>query len=279
MISTLVLTKNEEKDLPDCLRSLQWCDDIHVLDSYSTDKTVEVARRYGAMVSFRAFDGYAAQNNYALKNLPFKYAWLLILDADERLPEPTYIALINIVKTCPGAVAAVRLMRRDYLFGTWLKRSAMSPFNIRLMRIGRMKLEREINPVWVADGEVLNVQFHFDHFPFSKGLSHWVARHNSYSTMEAERALEEREKGIPFSLREAIFNQNINIRRYHQKGIFYKMPGRPMIKWCYQVFWRRSFLDGSAGLVYATLQAFYEFLIVQKEREIRESRNQRGPAR
>ena len=83
MISVLILTHNEEQDLPGCLDSVAWCDDIHVLDSESMDRTAEIARQRGATVTTRRFDNYAAQRNAGMR-LPFRHAWVLVLDADER---------------------------------------------------------------------------------------------------------------------------------------------------------------------------------------------------
>src|SRR5207249_1775242 len=85
MISVLILTLNEEENLPRCLESLSWSDDIHVLDSFSTDRTVQIARAAGARVEQRAFDNWAAHQNWALKNIPFKHPWVYYSDADERV--------------------------------------------------------------------------------------------------------------------------------------------------------------------------------------------------
>lgn len=275
MISALIITRNEEQDLPGCLQSLAWCDDVHVFDSFSTDRTAEIARQCGAQVTTREFDGYASQRNAALHGLPFKHAWVLSLDADERLPEAAMHEFLRFVQTVPPAVAAARLRRRDFLFGRWLKHAQISPFYVRLVRPERVRYEREVNEVLRVDGEIAELTQPFDHFPFSKGLAHWVDKHNRYSTMEARRALEERRTGAAFSWRKAVFGRDFNERRYHQKGLLFRMPGRPIIKWFYMVIWRRAFLDGRAGMAYVSLQVFYEFLTVQKERELRmQNRNQ-----
>lgn len=276
MISALILTHNEAQDLPRCLDSVAWCDDVHVFDSCSTDATGDIARARGAKVTTRKFDNYAAQRNAALHGLPFKHPWVLTLDADERLPEAARNEILDFVQTAAPAVVAARLRRRDFLFGRWLKHAQISPFYIRLVRPERVRYEREINEVLHAEGDIAELAQPFDHFPFSKGLGYWVDKHNRYSTMEARRALEERRTGEAFSWRKAVFGRDFNERRYHQKGLFFKLPGRPIIKWCYMVIWRRAFLDGRAGLTYAALQTFYEFLIVQKERELeRQARSQR----
>ena len=85
-VSVLVLTLNEEVNLPGCLESLTWSDDIVVFDSLSTDRTVEIARSVGARVVQRKFDNYAAQRNAALTEVEYRYPWVLMVDADERWP-------------------------------------------------------------------------------------------------------------------------------------------------------------------------------------------------
>ena len=87
MISVLILTRNEQNDLPGCLSSVSWSDDIHVFDSRSTDATVEIAKAAGAHIHTRTFDDYATHRNAALATIPFKYPWVFLPDADER-PTP-----------------------------------------------------------------------------------------------------------------------------------------------------------------------------------------------
>lgn len=266
MISVLILTRNEEQDLPGCLASVAWSDDIHVFDSESTDRTAEIARAHGAHVTTRAFDGYARQRNAALK-LPFRYPWLLVLDADER-PTPELSAeLQQVVRTASSEISAYRLRRRDFLWGTWLRHAQLTPFYVRLLRPERVHYTRDINEVVEVEGPIGELTAPLDHLAFSKGLSHWVAKHNSYSTKEAE-LLASGDAVRAASLRQAFLASNFHERRVAQKAIFYKLPGRPLIKWMYMVFVRRAILDGYAGLTYATLQAFYEYLIEAKRTEI-----------
>jgi glycosyltransferase involved in cell wall biosynthesis len=273
MISILILTKNEEKDLPGCLASVtSWCNDIHVFDSFSSDETTELATSMGAHVTQRKFDGYSSQRNAALSGLKFKYDWILILDADERVPESLVNELYDKVKIAPIDVNGFRIRRRDFLNQTWLKYSQISPFYIRLIRKNKAHYHREINEVIEVDGKVEDINGYFDHYPFSKGFRHWLDKHNTYSTMEAQRWIEEHEGKIEFSITKAIFANDFSEKRYHQKGLFYKLPGRPIIKWLYMVVWRRAFLDGSAGITYATLQSIYEYFIVLKTRELLNAR-------
>jgi len=264
-ISVLILTKNEQQDLPACLQSVQWSDDVHVLDSHSTDDTVALAQAAGAHTTLRAFDGYASQRNFGLK-LPFKNQWVLIVDADERIPTALVAEMQAFVACAPEAVAAARMRRRDIWWDTWLRHAQISPFYVRLVNAGRAHYEREVNEVLVVDGAIHDLKEAFDHYPFSKGLDHWIAKHNVYSRMEAEVIASG--QGIQPSWKAAIFGRDFNERRGHQKAIFYRLPGRPLIKFLYMLIVRRAFLDGAAGIRYASLQAIYEYMIVLKVKEL-----------
>jgi glycosyltransferase involved in cell wall biosynthesis len=270
VISVLVLTKNEEQDLPGCLESIAWSDDVHVLDSKSSDRTVEIAREHGAQVTQREFDNWAAHQNWALKNVPFRHPWVFYIDADERVTPKLRDAMRAAVQS-PGVAIAFRVERRDFLLGTWLRHVQASAFYMRLFRPEKMRYERLVNPVSIPDGPVGQVDGYLDHYPFSKGVSHWIARHNAYSTLEAQQILRNRQGGAKFSLMAALTEKDFHQRRYHQKELFYRLPGRPLAKFLLLYFVKRGFLDGHAGLMYAVLQSIYEYFIVFKTRELEES--------
>lgn len=271
MISILILTKDEEKNLPGCIESVRWSDDIHVLDSVSRDNTQAVARKLGAIVTERPFDNWAAHQNWALANIPFKHMWVFYLDADERCTPSLKDALLQAV-AAPGENVAYRIQRRDFFLGTWLKHVQTSPFYMRLFRPECMKYERLVNPVSIPSGPIAQLTGYLDHFPFSKGIGHWIERHNQYSRFEAEQIVANRraqgEERPKVSIRSALFEKDFHKRRFHQKELFYKTPGRPLIKFLVLYLLKKGFLDGRAGFTYATLQAIYEYLIVLKTREI-----------
>lgn len=272
LISVLILTRDEAADLPGCLDSVSWCDDVHVFDSLSTDGTQELARGRGAMVYERRFDDYATHRNAALATVPFRHSWVFLLDADERLTPELAREVQRVVRSgqtdAAGGFAGYSVRRRDFLFGTWLRHAQISPFYIRLVRPERARYTRAINEVLEVDGSVGRLEAPLDHFPFSKGIAHWIRKHNTYSTMEAELIVRQQGLQKP-SLLIALRSRDFHERRLHQKALFYRLPGRPLIKWLYMVVLRRAVLDGRAGLTYATLQAFYEYLIVLKTRELR----------
>src|SRR5216683_7160414 len=286
MISVLILTKNEEQDLPGCLESVRWSDDVHVYDSGSADATVEIAKAAGARVTVRqlgssgtVFAGNEAEHkNWALKNIQFKYEWVLHLDADERMT-PELVASVGEAVHSPGANVAFRVQRRDFFLGRWLKHVQTSPFYMRLFRPEKMRYERLVNPVSIPDGPVGEVSGYLDHFPFSKGMWHWLDRHNSYSTLEAQQVISNRAAHNAFSITQAFLAKDFNERRYHQKELFYRMPARPLVKFMLLYVAKRGFLDGSAGFTYAALQSIYEYMIVLKTRELADGSNGRLPVR
>jgi glycosyltransferase involved in cell wall biosynthesis len=267
MISVLILTRNEQQDLPGCLASVAWSDDIHVYDSYSTDRTVEIARAAGAHVTQRPFDNWAEHQNWGLKNIHFANSWVFYIDADERIT-PELAASVREAVSNPGANVAFRVQRRDYFLGRWLKHVQTTRFYLRLFRPEKMRYERLVNPVSLPDGPAGEVRGYLDHFPFSKGIAHWLDRHNSYSTLEARQILANRAGCTSFSITKALFANEYHERQSHRKGLFYQAPARPLIKFLYLYFLKRGFLDGGAGFTYAMLQSFYEYMIVLKTREL-----------
>ena len=280
MISVIILTKNEERDLPGCLNSVCWSDDVYVYDSGSTDRTTAIAKNYGADVVIRPggngseiFRGNEAEHkNWALKNIPFRHPWVLQLDADERVTPELAESMQQAVRNSSD-FAAYRIRRRDYWGDRWLKHVVASSYYLRLFRPNMMHYERLINPVSVPDGPVGDISGFLDHFPFSKGVADWLKRHNSYSSLEAEQISRNRAANQPFSLKSAFLASDPNERRFHQKELFYRMPFRPILKFAVFYLGKRGFLDGTEGFQYAVLQSFYEYMIVLKSRELAKKPN------
>ncbi|HEY5579979.1 MAG TPA: glycosyltransferase family 2 protein [Rhodoferax sp.] len=279
-ISILILTKNEQQDLPGCLQSVAWSDDIHVYDSGSTDDTVAISQRFGAKVTERsygesklAFGGdEAAHRNWGLQNIPFKHPWVFVIDADERMT-PDLVRAVEAAIVLPGDQVAFRVQRRDFFLGTWLKHVQTSPFYMRLIRPEKIRHERLINTASIADGPVGQVAGYLDHFPFSKGMGQWIDRHNGYSRFEAQQIISNRQAGEGFSWVKAFTAKDFHQRRYHQKELFYRLPFRPLVKFLLLYVAKRGFLDGRAGFTYAMLQSIYEYFIVLKVRELEAAGN------
>lgn len=268
MFSVLVLTKNEQQDLPGCLKSVACSDDVVVYDSISTDSTQAIASEAGARIIERPFDNWASHQNWGLGNISFRYPWVFYIDADERLTPKASSELRKIAVNPDPYFVAYRIFRRDFFQGSQLRYVQTSPWYIRFFRPEFVRYERLVNPITVVDGPVGDLQHPLDHYPFSKGLSHWIARHNSYSSFEAQQILQNRSSQEPFSVPAAFFERDFNRRRFHQKELFYRLPARPLIKFLLLYVLKRGFLDGRPGFTYALLQSIYEAMIVLKVQEL-----------
>jgi hypothetical protein len=131
--------------------------------------------------------------------------------------------------------------------------------------LGRVSYEeRLVNPHPVCDGEVRELQEHFHHYSFHKGMEHWFAKHNRYSTSEASETMKSWEQDFP---KGDLISRDPVKRRRALKLLSMRMPARPFLKFCYMYFWRRGFLDGYPGLSYCMLQSIYEAMIVAKVKE------------
>ena len=222
MISVLILTLNEEINLPGCLASVKWCDDIVVYDSYSTDRTIELAKAAGARVFQRSFDNYANQRNAALTQVEYKHSWLLMLDADEQATPELVQEIHDIAKNKEISISLYHVRRKDMFFGKWLRHSSGYPTWFgRFFRVGKVRVEREINEEYHTDGTVGHLKTHYIHYPFNKGVAFWFERHNRYSSMEAASLLQD--VRMPLEWRRS-FSADPVIRRKFFKQLAYRMP-------------------------------------------------------
>jgi len=271
MISVLILTLNEEINLPGCLASVKWCDDIVVYDSYSTDRTIEIAKAAGARVFQRSFDNYANQRNAALTQVEYKHSWLLMLDADEQATPELVKEIHEIVNNKESSISLYHVRRKDMFFGKWLRHSSGYPTWFgRFFRVGKVRVERDINEEYHTDGKVGHLKTHYIHFPFNKGVAFWFERHNRYSSMEAAALLQDVQMTLAWR---SSFSSDPVMRRKFLKQLAYRMPCRPVLVFCYLYLFKRGFLDGRSGLIYCILRSIYEYMIDIKVRELRRRAN------
>lgn len=267
MISVLILTFNEEANIADCVTSLPWRSDVCVLDSESTDRTREIALGMGAKVIKRPFTNYADQRNFGLAQ-PFQNDWIVSLDADERMTRDLALEIERRLAEAGPDLAMYRVRRKDMFLGRWLRRSSGYPtWFPRVFRRGRVRVEREINEVYAADGATRQLDGHILHFPFNNGLEWWFERHNRYSTMEA-RVLSAERAAAPLSL-SGLFAFDPGRRRVALKALAYRLPGRPFLAFFYLYILRFGFLDGAAGYHYACMRFAYEIMIDAKRADQR----------
>lgn len=265
-VSVLVLTYNEEANLDRCLASVAWADDVLVVDSFSTDRTVEIARAHGARVVQRAFDGFAGQRNFGLDEGELRHEWVLHLDADEVVTDALRAEILSVQQS--DAFPAYWVPSRMMFQGQWLRHAGMYPtYQVRLGRRDRLRFvqvghgQRET----LAAHEIGTLREPLDHFSFSKGLDDWFAKHNRYSADEAAVAV----AGHGPIAWAALVSPDSTVRRRALKRLATRMPFRPTLRFLYMYLLRGGVLDGRAGLTYCRLLALYEAMTVQKERELR----------
>lgn len=257
MFSILILTYNEERNLPSCLDAISWCDDIWVLDSGSTDKTVDIASERGCHLLYRKFDNFGDQRNYAIDNANFKHQWVFDLDADERFTPALRAECEALVQK--DEKSAYYCSYRNIMWGKWLKHSTGFPvYQMRFHKLG------EIRFVGYGHGQregdslrgIGYLKEPYDHYDFSKGLAAWLAKHVDYARREAELRVREELTGVA---KIKGFDVSSRHRRFVQ--LSKRVPCKPFLRFVYAYFFKLGFLDGWAGFQFACMRMWYQFAI------------------
>lgn len=266
-VTAMVLTFNEEIHIRACLESLRWCQDVVVVDSYSTDRTVAVARELGARVLEHEFTGFGDQRNWVLEQGELWTDWVLILDADERVTPELAEELAAIAASAPEGVGAYRVKRRFHMWGRWLRRSSLYPsWVVRFVHRRRMHyVNRGHSETQVVDGKVLDL--HNDLIDENlKGIDEWFERQNRYARKEAEHELAI--EAEPLRLR-GLASRDPMARRAVMRRIAEWMPGRPLAYFLYSYVVRGGMLDGRDGFVFCMMRAVYQAMVVAKKHDLR----------
>jgi glycosyltransferase involved in cell wall biosynthesis len=267
-VSVVILTKDEEHNIADCIAGLSFTDDVVVVDSYSTDRTVEVARSFSNVrVYQRKFDTEYKQRNFALHEVEYRHDWVYICDADERIPDDLARELAQRAAEPAGEVTAYRVRYKNMYMGRWIKHASSYPvWIIRLVRPRRVTYEvRETNVHPIVDGTIGELRNHFVHYSFNAGLARWLSKHNYYSTREALEGVRVRKTGRP-RWRD-LWNKDPMVRRRTMKNWSYFLVGRGMWRFLHQYVLKLGVLDGAAGFHYCMMIAMYEYWIELKMRE------------
>ncbi|GJQ29074.1 MAG: hypothetical protein HBSAPP03_09580 [Phycisphaerae bacterium] len=273
-MTVVILTLNEEVNIAECLRSCAWCDDVHVVDSGSTDRTVEIARAMGAKVYYNPFESFGKQRNWAIEHCPAAHRWVFHLDADERFTPELVKAMRDLIASDPPE-AGYHIPQKFMFMGKWLKRAAVYPtYQMRLFHLDRMRFcdwghgQREL-----TQGRVGVLNEPYLHYGLSKGLSEWMDRHNRYSTAEAiEAAKLLREKAAW----KDVFSRDPIKRRRAYKEVSYRLPFRAAIRHFVTLFILGAAFEGKPGRTYAQLLNLYERMITLKLRLIRQREKRRS---
>jgi glycosyltransferase involved in cell wall biosynthesis len=236
-VGCVVITKNEEANIQDCLNSVQWMDELVVVDAESCDKTVELARACGAKVSVRAWPGFGLQKNFGIAQASSD--WILILDADERVTAE----LRGEVKTClagwkPGAPVAYRIPRRNFFYGAWVQGGGVYPdYQVRLFRRGIARYnDVAVHENLMVDGEIGTLAGHLDHYTERRIQDHFK-KFGLYTTLAAQ----EKAKTI-------------------QTVSWMDLVFRPLVVWVKTYVLKQGFRDGVRGLIVCVFASMYTFV-------------------
>ncbi|CAD7044491.1 glycosyltransferase family 2 protein [Pseudorhizobium endolithicum] len=268
MISVCILTLNEERNLPACLAALRWCDDIVVVDSFSTDRTVDIAKKAGARVYQRAYDSEKNQRMFALKEITYKYDWVFMPDADEIATDELVAEMRAIAADPTRPESFFRIRYKNMFMGRWIKHSSLYPtWMTRFYRPDRIiRFDRDEHAIPVGDGPEGRLNEHYLHFSFNNGLRAWYEKHNRYSCSEAKETFESHCGAvIPWH---KILSTRSEVRRRGLKSLSMRIPFRPTARFIYMYVLRGGFLDGLEGYHYCRLIAAYEYMIVIKTMEM-----------
>lgn len=233
MLTAIVLTKNEEKNITECLKSLDWCDEKIVIDDYSKDKTVALAKKLGAKVYQRHLgNDFASQRNFGLKLA--KNEWILFVDADERVTPALQAEMFKCLNV--QMFKGYYLKRKDYFGGRWLKYGENS--RVKLLRLAKKSAgqwQRKVHETWQIKGKIGELKNPLLHYPHSC-LTEFLEKINFYSDLHAQVLYENKVK----------------------TNLFWIMA-KPLGKFLKNYFFNLGFLDGMPGLIMALMMSWHSF--------------------
>lgn len=264
-LSVLLLARNEENNLEPCLNTLRWCNDIHLVDSNSTDRTVEMARAHGVKVYQHAFEGHSRQREWALRNLPFANEWVFALDADHRVTPELQQELVQRFRTPPPDLDGLYVKRRQIFRGRWLRHGGYYPkYMLKVFRHREAFLDHlEFDYRFYVRGKTGLLKHDIlEDNQNENSISFFVEKHNRFATEQAQEELKRR-AGQAYLVRTSLFGTP-DQRTLRLKQIWYGLPLylRPFLLFGYRYFIRLGFLDGKQGFVFYFLQSFWFRLLV-----------------
>lgn len=264
-LTVLILTMNEEKNIVDCINSVRSiAKRIVVIDSYSQDQTVSLARDAGADVIQNSWVNYSTQFNFGMQHAGVYTKWVLRLDADERLTPESLKELEYMLETYVDSDINGIILRFEVVFlGRKLKHGGIYPFRkLCAFKVGKAHMEnRHMDEHIILDEgqsiEMTTDSLHNDY----KDLSTWIDKHNKYSTREVLDFFTDNAAEYQY------LNQTAKIKRFIKYGIYYKLPMglRAHLYYLYRYYFRLGFLDGKEGKIFCFLQAYwYRYLVDAK---------------
>lgn len=271
-VTLIILTYNEEANIAQALDSVAgWANEIFILDSFSTDRTLDIARRYGCHVAQNKFENYAKQRNYALDHLPIRNEWVLFLDADECLSDGLKQEISTLIAISPEE-NGFYIKRRLIWMSRWIRRGYYPSWILRLFRHGKGRCEdRAVNEHLIVEGRTGQLRNDFIHAD-RKGVTDWIAKHNGYATREAQELLNTQAEPAYREIDASLFGTQAQRKRWLRHKVWNRLPPliRPFFYFFYRYVLAGGFLDGKPALAYHFLHAlWYPMLIDLKYLELK----------
>lgn len=262
-ISILIPAYNEEKYIEDCLKSTAWADEIIVIDSFSTDRTLEICKKYTNKITQHEYVNSAAQKNWALDNLSFSGDWILIVDADERIPEELKEEIIRRIKK--EEFTGYYFPRKNYFLGKWIKYGHFYPdWSIKLLKKGAAKFEDKcVHAETIVAGEVGYMKNPLIHYPWDS-ISDYVQHMNQFTTWRAQDIYKSQSGELEVNL-----VSYPRVTRPFLKFVWRHLPAKPFFRFVWFYFFKLGFLDGYHGFLLAVLEAWSVYLSYAKYWEIK----------
>jgi glycosyltransferase involved in cell wall biosynthesis len=239
-ISVVIITKNASKTISACLNSVAWADEIIVIDDYSDDDTIKIAKSRGAIVFKRELNNdFSSQRNFGIKKT--KNNWVLFLDADEIIPTSLSKEIVRRLKFAPPNISGFYFFRKDYFINHWLNHGETA--GVKLLRLAKKNYglwQGKVHETWQIKGDTEQFKKPILHYPH-KDLATLYRKINHYTDIRAE---ELKEKNITTNLFEIIFY--------------------PLAKFIQNYVFKKGYKDGTAGAVFALSMSFHSFLVRAK---------------
>ncbi|MFH1868868.1 MAG: glycosyltransferase family 2 protein [Candidatus Omnitrophota bacterium] len=259
-ISVIIITKDEEQNIKECLESVKWADEIFIVDSGSIDKTLEIAKSYTEKISYHRFENFAQQRNWAQDKLPIKNEWVFHLDADERASDELKDELKKAFSHSPDADGFM-MSRRTMFRGRWIRHGGHYPvYHLRIFKKDKGRSEQRLyDQNYIVSGRVSIISADIINI-INPDLESWKQRHKRWSVLEAEEVLLNKERVMNIGLE----GSPIEKRNWFRYRIYYKMPLfiRSFVYFFYRYILKMGFLDGREGLTFHFWQGLWYRLLV-----------------
>jgi glycosyltransferase involved in cell wall biosynthesis len=270
-IAAVVLTLNEESNLEACLQSLAgWTESIYVIDSGSTDRTLDIAANYGAVLIHHAFQSHTQQWQWALTQLPASTTWVLAVDADQRITAELRDELTHLFRETPTQLDGVNglyINRRQVFRGKWIKHGGYYPkYLMKLFRRDQVTFDSLdlVDHHFYVQGPTRKLRFDLiEQNHKEDNISFWIDKHNRYAVRLAEEELRRRTQGVSQPLTPSLLGSP-DQRSLWLKSLWSRLPlyFRPAVYFTYRYIFRLGFLDGRVGFLFHFLQAFWFRLLI-----------------